>query len=61
MEATDFPFVQLRKLTEEQRTEAVKSLLAQGFSIGKIWEIAPSLLASEPADESILALPIIPI
>ena len=58
METTSLPFAEKRPLTEEQRTEAVKLLLDQGFSVGEIATIAPSLLASEPATESLLAIPI---
>jgi hypothetical protein len=47
-----------RQLTEEQRTEAVKALLAQGFSISDIWKIAPSLLAALPCKSPVVRLPV---
>ena len=57
MEIRDLPFTETRRLTEEQRTEAVKALLAQGFSIAQVWEMAPSLLAGEPGTATLFALP----
>ena len=47
-----------RQLTEEQRTEAVKALLAQGFSISDIWRIAPTLLAASPGKSPVFRLPV---
>ena len=58
METASLPFAEKRPLTEEQRTDAVKLLLSQGFSVGEIATIAPSLLAAEPATESLLAIPL---
>ena len=47
-----------RQLTEEQRTEAVKALLAQGFSISDIWKLAPTLLAASPCSSPVCRLPV---
>jgi hypothetical protein len=47
-----------RQLTEEQRTEAVKALLAQGFSVADIWKLAPRLLTASPGRSPMFRLPV---
>lgn len=46
-----------RPLTEEQRTDAVKMLLSQGFTVADVWLIAPQLLAVDPGTAEIVAIP----
>jgi hypothetical protein len=56
MKTIDLPQAREHRLTEQQRTETVRTLLVQGYSIGDIWCIAPALLAADPGEESTVLL-----
>ena len=56
--SSELPFLEVQQLTEEERTEAVKALLAQGFSVADIWTIAPSLLSVFPASAQTISIPL---
>ena len=54
---TALPFLEERQLTEEQRTQAVRTLLDRGFSVADVWRMAPALLSDEPDVIATLSVP----
>jgi hypothetical protein len=55
----DLDFLEERTLTERQRTEAIRSLIDQGFSIADIWKMAPALLGEEPDRMEAISIPLL--